>query len=112
MSARNERSQASSLWMILSVVSFVFSLALALLPVLRVISNTSPLTSILGWLLTPVATFVFFGVDQNAQNRNGNRNFVRKPGYSRTLQIIAIASIGLLFPHVLRLAGLWSVVNS
>ncbi len=110
--AKSTRLQASPLWMLLSIAAFVASAVLALLPILRIISNTSPITSLAGWLLTPVATFVFFGIDNQRQNSNGSRNFIMKPGYSLTLKIVAFASIALLVPHVWRLAQLWSVVNN
>lgn len=111
MARISNRESASPIWLTLSLLSFLASLVLAVLPVLRVISNTSPLSSVLGWLLTPVATFVFFGIDDNVQKRGGS-NFIRKPAFTRTLQVIAILSVGLLVPHAIRLASLWSVVNS
>ena len=113
MSNRPERLKASPLPLILSSVALVASAVLAALPALRLISNTNPVTSIIGWLLTPVATFVLYGLDFRFQNAPQNsRNFVMRPGFTRTLQILAIASLLLLFPHILRLAQIWSVVNN
>jgi hypothetical protein len=113
MSNRPERLKASPLPLILSIVALLASAVLAALPALRLISNTNPLTSIIGWLLTPVATFVLYGLDFRFQTSPFNhRNFVMKPIFTFVLRIVAFASLLLLFPHILRLAQIWSVVNN
>lgn len=107
----SQRSSASPVPLIISLISLVSSAVLALLPYFKVVTNTEWYTSFFGWLLAPIATFIMVGIDffmQNSVNNSARFNF--RPGFSKTLKLIAYLSIPILILHALRLAGIWSVV--
>jgi len=103
----------ASLWpVLLGVLSFLTSLVLAVLPLLKLVSISETTTSLVGWLLASVTVFTLYGIDHRIQNSPKNAaNFGYRSGYSRTLALLAYASLLLTFAHVWRWADLWSRVS-
>jgi purine-cytosine permease-like protein len=110
MPDKNNKAKAWPLWV--SIAATVFSVVLALLPILKLVTNTAWFTSVIGWALTPVLTFILFGYDYYLQNKATNSvNFVRRPDYGRALMIVAYLSIAICVVHVWRFASILSVVG-
>lgn len=106
------RTRASVLPLLLGILSFITSLILALLPLLKLVSNSETTTSLVGWFLASVTIFTLYGIDHRIQTSPKNApTFEYRSGYSRTLAFLAYASLLLTFAHVWRWADLWSRVS-
>jgi purine-cytosine permease-like protein len=110
MSDKNNKAKAWPLWASIAVT--VFSVVLALLPILKLVTNTAWFTSVIGWALTPVLTFILFGYDYYLQNKATNSvNFRRRPEFGKALMVLAYISIAICIVHVWRFASILSVVG-
>jgi hypothetical protein len=110
MTDKNNKAKVWPLWA--SIAGTVFSVVLALLPILKIVSNSAPLTSVVGWFLTPVVTFTLFGCDYYLQNKSTNSvNFRRRPEFGKALMVLAYISIAICIVHVWRFASILSVVG-
>ena len=106
------RTKASVLPVLVGTLSFIASLVLALLPLLKLVSNSETTTSLVGWFLASVTIFTLYGIDHRIQNSPRNSPaFAYRTGYGHTLAFLAYASLLLTFAHVWRLAELWSRVS-
>jgi hypothetical protein len=110
MSDKNNKAKAWPLWA--SIAATVLSIALALLPILKIVTNTAWYTSVAGWLLTPVVAFTLYGYDYHLQNKATNSvNFRRRPEFGKALMVLAYISIAICILHVSRVASILSVVG-
>ena len=96
----------------IGVVALGVSPLLLLLPMFKLVSNSDPLISIIGWFLTPVVTFTAYGFSVYLKNKElANRNFERsRVNYELLLRICAYISLVIAILHIWRLASIWSVV--
>lgn len=102
---------ASAFPLVAGLISITASLVLALLPLLRLVSNSNYASSLIGWLLGPVVLFTLYGIDVNLQKSPKNRSLlISKPGYTTTLRILAYISIAIGLMHAWRVSSLLSVV--
>jgi hypothetical protein len=98
--------------LVIGVVALAVSPLLLLLPMFKLVSNSDPLISIIGWFLTPVVTFTAYGFSVYLKNKElANRNFERsRVNYELLLRIFAYISLVIAILHIWRLASIWSVV--
>jgi hypothetical protein len=97
--------------MIAGISSISLSAILAVLPYLKLVSNSDGTTSLVGWLLTPVVTFTLFGLNFFLETKGMSRsNFISMESYGTILRIVAYLSIPVALFHIWRIATIWSLV--
>jgi hypothetical protein len=104
-------SRATKFPLIVGLISIFLSILLAVLPYLKLVSNSDLTSSLIGWLLTPVLTFTMFGLDFFFQTKGlSQSNFVSMESYGKILRIVAYLSIVVAMFHIWRIALIWSLV--
>ena len=107
----NSKTRANKFPLVVGLVSISLSIALAVLPYLKLVSNSDLTSSLIGWALTPVLTFIMFGLDFFFQTKGlSQSNFVSMESYGKILRIVAYLSILVAMFHIWRIALIWSLV--
>lgn len=108
-----EPTKASAAPLIVGIVALVISAVLEALDYLAISPFTYDIVNVIGYVLTPFVVFMCVAWDAAAQ-RLGRRSpwFDIRPGYSRTLRILAVVSLAVAIVHILemgRAVGEWAV---
>ena len=108
-----EPTKASAAPVIVGIVAVVLSATLEALDYLAISPFTYDIVNVIGYALTPFVVFMCVAWDAAAQ-RLGRRSpwFDIRPGYSRTLRILAVVSLAVAVVHILemgRAVGEWAV---
>ncbi len=109
----DEPKKASAAPLIVGIVALLVSATLEALDYLAISPFTYDIVNVIGYVLTPFVVFMCVAWDAAAQ-RLGRRSpwFDIRPGYSRTLRILAVASLAVAVIHILEMArvlGEWAV---
>ena len=108
-----EPEKASAAPLVVGIVALVVSATLEALDYLTISPFTYDIVNVIGYMLTPLVVFMCVAWDASAQ-RLGRRSpwFDIRPGYSRTLRILAVLSLAVAVIHILEMArvlGEWAV---
>lgn len=106
-------TKASVVPLLVAIVALVISGALEVLDYVAISPFTYNIVNVIGYVLTPFVVFMCVAWDAAAQ-RLGRRSpwFDIRPGYSRTLRILAVVSLAVAIVHILemgRALGEWAV---
>ena len=113
LSDYEEPRKASALPLVLGIILTIASGVLFVLDLQGVYPFTYNYYNILGYVLTPFLVFMCLAWDTAAQ-RAGRRSswFDIRPGYSKTLRVLAVIALAVAVPHILemgRAVGEWAV---
>lgn len=105
--------KASAVPLLVGIFALLVSATLGALDYLAISPFTYEVVHVIGYALTPFVLFLCVAWDVAAQ-RLGRRSpwFDIRPGYSRTLRVLAVVSLGVAIVHVLamgRALGEWAV---
>ena len=108
-----EPKKASALPLVAGLLFLGASVALLVLDTLGISPFTYDAVNVAGYALTPFLVFMALAWDSSAQ-RSGRRSpwFDIRPGYSRTLRVLAVVSLLVAIGHILeigRAVGEWVV---
>lgn len=105
--------KASAAPLIVGILALVLSAVLEALDYLAISPFTYDIVNVIGYVLTPFVVFMCVAWDAASQ-RLGRRSpwFDIRPGYSKTLRILAVVSLAVAVVHILEMArvlGEWAV---
>jgi len=113
LSDYEEPRKASALPLVLGIILTIASGVLFVLDLQGIDPFTYNYFNIIGYVLTPFLVFMCLAWDTAAQ-RAGRRSpwFDIRPGYSKTLRVLAVVALAVAVPHILemgRAVGEWVV---